>query len=275
MAVFAGRDFSLPLGGRTYIMGILNVTPDSFSDGGRYCTVEDAVARARQIEEEGADILDIGAQSTRPGYQQISEKEELSRLLPVLEAVREAVRLPISVDTFFPEVARQAMLAGANILNDVSGFEESGMIRVAAYFDAGCVLMHPGAASYPRGVVREVRDYLKKGADRLRLGGVSPDRICLDPGIGFGKDMDDCLTLLRCTRETRVPDYAYLVGASRKRVVGYPVGNPPFRDRMPGTIAAHTLCQQGGADILRVHDVAAAVQAARVADAVLYGMPQD
>ena len=269
---FRCRSYRLPLGGRTYIMGILNVTPDSFSDGGDYFAVENAVTRARQIVAEGADILDIGAQSTRPGALTLTEKEETARLLPVLEALQGSLPIPVSVDTFFPGTAAAALKRGADIINDVTGFENPTMVRLAASCDCGCILMHPGKETYPRGVVREVHDYLVKGAARLTLAGVAKERICVDPGIGFGTTMEECVELLRNTERLRLPDCAYLVGASRKRVIGETGGENDPKRRLPGTVAAHTVVQMAGADILRVHDVAAAVQAARVVDAIRFGM---
>ncbi len=268
---FSCGKYVMPLGKKTYVMGILNITPDSFSDGGDWFALDDAVERARQIRDEGADIIDIGAQSTRPGSITVTEKEETARLIPVLEAVRGELDIPISVDTFFPGTAREALKRGADAINDVTGFEESEMVRLAAATDCGCILMHPGKKRYPNGVVNDVSAYLRSGASRLRLAGIDGSRICLDPGIGFGTTMEECLELLRNTDRIKLPGYAYLVGASRKRVIGRACGDPPPKERMPGTIAAHTVVQMGGADILRVHDVAAAVQAARVTDAIKYG----
>lgn len=264
----------LPLGKRTYIMGILNITPDSFSDGGDYFAVDAAVARAEQIAAEGADILDIGAQSTRPGSLTLTETEETSRLLPVLEALQDKLPIPVSVDTFFPGTAALALKHGADILNDVTGFENPSMVRLAASSDCGCILMHPGRDRYPAGIVREVRDYLLKGAARMKMAGIPAERICVDPGIGFGTTMEECLELLRNTESLHLSDCAYLVGASRKRVIGAAGKESNPKSRMPGTVAAHTVVQLGGADILRVHDVAAAVQAARVVDAIKYGLPE-
>ncbi len=269
---FRCGSYRLPLGKKTYIMGILNLTPDSFSDGGDYFALERAIARAEEIEAEGAHLLDIGAQSTRPGSLTLTEKEETDRLLPVLEALQGKLAIPISVDTFFPGTAAAALKCGASVINDVTGFENPTMVRLVARRDCGCILMHPGKKSYPAGVVREVRDYLLKGAARLKMAGIPAERICVDPGIGFGTTMEECLELLRNTHRLRLPDCAYLVGASRKRVIGAAGKETDPKARMPGTVAAHTAVQLGGADILRVHDVAAAVQAARVTDAIKFGL---
>ena len=264
----------LPLGKRTYSMGILNITPDSFSDGGEYFALEAAVARARQIQEEGADILDVGAQSTRPGSLTLTEAEETGRLLPVLEALQGQLSIPLSVDTFFPGTAALALKHGADILNDVTGFENPTMIRLAAASDGGCILMHPGKETYPARLLRAVGAYLRTGAARMTMAGIPAERLCVDPGIGFGTTMEECLELLRSTEKLRLPDCAYLVGASRKRVIGAAGNESDPKARMPGTVAAHTVVQLGGADILRVHDVAAAVQAARVVDAIRFGLPE-
>lgn len=266
--------YSLPLGKKTYVMGILNITPDSFSDGGDFFSVEDAVSRALQIEKEGADIIDIGAQSTRPGSLTITQKEETARLAPVLEALQGRLNIPISVDTFFAGTAREALRFGASIINDVTGFEESEMLRLVAHSDCGCILMHPGKKSYPNGVTRDVHAYLKKGALRLNMAGIENDRICLDPGIGFSVTEEECLELIRNTDKIKVEGYAYLVGASRKRVIGKACDEPEPKNRLAGTVAIHTAVQLMGADILRVHDVKEAVQACRMTDAIKYGFSE-
>lgn len=259
---FRAGKFCMPLSKKTYVMGILNVTPDSFSDGGLWDKPEEALERALLMEREGADLLDIGAQSTRPGYTAVSQEEELKRLLPVLECLKDQISIPISVDTFYPTVAKEALQYGVNIINDVTGFQEDDMMRVAAESDCGCIIMHDkgGAVLKPYFI------------ERLRIAerfGIQSDRICFDPGIGFSKTYEENLFLLKNLSECCVPGCAMLVGASRKRVIGQPCGNPPFQERMPGTIAAHTIAICGGADIIRVHDVKESVQAVKVTDAIL------
>ena len=280
----AGR-YSLPLGEKTYIMAIVNVTPDSFSDGGKYFSAEQAIRRALDAQEQGADIIDIGAQSTRPGFSPISaeeEAEEAARLVPVLEGLRGRLHVPVSIDTFYPGVALESLRLGADILNDVTGFSDPEMIAAAAGADCGCIVMHntafsilPDAPSHDAGheaepITERVRGFFdRRGAELVRAG-IAVERICFDPGIGFGKTLEENMDLLANTHLlTDGLDSAFLMAASRKRVIGAPCGNPPFEQRMPGTIAAHTIAQCGGADILRVHDVPEAVQAARVADALL------
>ena len=277
----AGR-YSLPLGEKTYIMAIVNVTPDSFSDGGKYFSAEQAIRRALDAQEQGADIIDIGAQSTRPGFSPISAEEEAARLVPVLEGLRGRLHVPVSIDTFYPGVALESLRLGADILNDVTGFSDPEMIAAAAGADCGCIVMHntafsilPDAPSHDAGheaepITERVRGFFdRRGAELVRAG-IAVERICFDPGIGFGKTLEENMDLLANTHLlTDGLDSAFLMAASRKRVIGAPCGNPPFEQRMPGTIAAHTIAQCGGADILRVHDVPEAVQAARVADALL------
>ena len=277
----AGR-YSLPLGEKTYIMAIVNVTPDSFSDGGKYFSAEQAIRRALDAQDQGADIIDIGAQSTRPGFSPISAEEEAARLVPVLEGLRGRLHVPVSIDTFYPGVALESLRLGADILNDVTGFSDPEMIAAAAGADCGCIVMHntafsilPDAPSHDAGhetepITERVRGFFdRRGAELVRAG-IAVERICFDPGIGFGKTLEENMDLLANTHLlTDGLDSAFLMAASRKRVIGAPCGDPPFEQRMPGTIAAHTIAQCGGADILRVHDVPEAVQAARVADALL------
>ncbi len=268
------RERSLELTHRTAIMGILNITPDSFSDGGRYIRLEDAVARAKEIEREGADILDIGAQSTRPGHQPVTAEEEWRRLEPLLDALRGQVALPISIDTYYAEVARRALEAGASILNDVSGSMENGMCGVAAAAGAGLVMMHAGGGADDDGEAdapAAVRAYFERALALARKAGLPLECVCLDPGIGFGKsrqgDLELAASLPLLTAD--LPETALLVGASRKRVIAACCGDIPADERMPGTLALHTVAQWNGARVLRVHDVKEAVQAARVTDALL------
>lgn len=258
------RVFSLV---RTYIMGILNVTPDSFSDGGEYARPEQAVARARAMIRDGADILDVGGQSTRPGHAEIGPEEEWNRLSPVLRVLVKETNAVISVDTYYPVVAGRALALGIHIINDVSGF---GPEMVGAVKDSGCgcIVMHPGNEE-SGGICHRVKAFFEQRLWEMTTAGIRPERICFDPGIGFGKTQEENLQLIRHTNDVRLPGNAYLLAASRKRVIGAACENPPFKERLAGTIAAHTIGVMGGADILRVHDVAAAVQAARVADALL------
>lgn len=274
MADFCAGSFRFPLGERTYIMGILNVTPDSFSDGGRYFDRDAALSHAQEMEREGADILDIGAQSTRPGHTPVTAEEEWARLEPVLRGLQGRTALPLSVDTYYPEVAAAAVEAGAAIINDVSGSLENGMPRVAAETGAGLVMMHAGGGADDAGrgdALEAVRRYFRTALAAAAAAGLPAERVCLDPGIGFGKDRAGDLALAARLGEltAEFPDTAVLVGASRKRVIASCCSpEPPAGERLAGTLAFHTVAQWNGAHILRVHDVAAAVQAARVADAL-------
>lgn len=272
--VFIAGNYRFPLGERSYIMGILNVTPDSFSDGGKYQESSRAIERALEMQEQGADIIDVGGQSTRPGYAQsyaqIPWQEEWARLEPVLKEVCGKLKIPASVDTFYPQVAERALDAGASIINDVTGFS-SGMWEVARkYPGCGCVVMHWKELLPEEDAIKAVRHFFEKKKQEALLYGIEPARLCMDPGIGFGKSFEQNLALLAGVAEEKIPGIAFLMAASRKRVIGQPCGNPPFEERMPGTLAAHTLALAGGADFLRVHDVKESVQAARVADAVLH-----
>lgn len=263
---FQAKDRVFPLK-RTYIMGIVNVTPDSFSDGGDYALPRQAVARAREMLEHGADILDIGGQSTRPGYTEIGPEEEWRRLEPVLRELAEETDAVLSVDTYYPGVAQRALALGVQIINDVSGFGPD-MVRAVKDSDCGCIVMHPGEDD-SGDICQRVRRFFENRLREMTAAGIEPRRICFDPGIGFGKTQEENLRLIRHTAQVRLPGNAYLLAASRKRVIGAPCGNPPFKERLSGTLAAHTIGVVGGADILRVHDVADAVQAARVADAIM------
>lgn len=275
MAAFAGRYFSFDLGPRTYIMGILNVTPDSFSDGGLWLDPEDAVGHALEMQDAGADILDIGAQSTRPGHIAVSADEEIKRLLPILERLKGRLSVPLSIDTYYPEVAAAALECGAAIINDVSGTVSPAMTEVVRKAGAGWIIMHTGGgdasivAEYADDdVVKAVRSFFDEAAKTTAAAGLPASAICFDPGIGFGKTQAHNLTLLRDMARVRIPGYALLTGASRKRVVAIASGEQDAKLRLPGTLAAHTAAIAGGTDLIRVHDVRESVQAARVADAI-------
>ena len=253
----------------TAIMGILNVTPDSFSDGGRNYTVNAAVTSAAHMQHCGADCIDIGAQSTRPGFQAVSAAEEWARLEPVLKALRGVVSVPISVDTFYVQVAERALDMGAAIINDVSGHVDEAMAQAICRYNAGWIIMHNGRESELADAVGEVNSWFKLAVRTAVYAGVPPSHICLDAGIGFGKTTGQCHELIANGARVRLPDFAYLVGLSRKRCVGEPAGDIPAAERDAVTVAADTIAIMSGADILRVHDVKNAVDAARTAEAIL------
>ncbi len=261
------RDGVLPLT-HPLVMGILNVTPDSFSDGGRYDTPETAAARAAEMVAEGANILDIGAQSTRPGATYLSAAEEWARLAPCLKAVRAAVDVPLSVDTFHPEVAVQALTMGAHIINDVSGSEQNGMLAVAARYGAGIVCMRTGdvngRTASPAQTVEDMHGYIRRILAAATAAGVSRGSICLDVGIGFGSSTAGDLALIARLQEFTAYGLPLLVGASRKRVVRETCGE----DLLIGSVALHTAAMVNGATVVRVHDVAETVAAARAVAAL-------
>lgn len=277
---------SLKWGSRTYVMGIINATPDSFSgDGLLDSGVAVAVDQARQFEADGADILDIGAESTRPGSTPVSAEEELARLLPVVEAVRQASSLPISVDTYRAAVAAAALDAGADWVNDVWGFRmDPAMASLVAARRCPVVLMHN--RSKPKDAVQEERlggryvdvhyDNLMEDVarelgelvDRALAAGVRREQIILDPGIGFGKTLDQNVELLDQLEELKRLGYPLLVGPSRKSFIGYTLDLPPD-DRVEGTAATVAVAIVRGADIVRVHDVKAMVRVARMTDRIV------
>jgi dihydropteroate synthase len=262
---------------RVYLMGVINVTPDSFSDGGRFAELEAAVAQGLRLAEEGADLLDVGGESTRPGADPVSAADERARVVPVMERLQSATDRLLSVDTYKAEVAAAACAAGARVVNDISGLTLDPELGFAAA-EAGAALVVGHLRGTPQSmqqdvayddVVREVGDALEESVARAVVAGVPRGRILVDPGIGFGKGARGNLRLLHRVGELRARlGCAVVVGASRKSFIGRLTGAAVDK-RLPGTIAAHTLARTRGADVLRVHDVAAARQAALVTDAFL------
>jgi dihydropteroate synthase len=275
---------TLVLGKRTLIMGVLNVTPDSFSDGGAFLNSQAAVARALELERDGADILDIGGESTRPAAAAVSAGEELSRILPVLEALRGKLRIPISVDTQKSEVAEAALTAGAEIINDVSGLRTDPHLgEVAHRARAPVILMHMRGTPrtmqrgpFARDVIRDVMAGLRVALARAKRAGFAKSQILLDPGIGFGKSHEQNFEIL-----ARLPEFVHLgcpivIGTSRKAFLGKALARPgepplPPGERILGTAATVTASILGGAHIVRVHDVAEIARVVRVADLIACG----
>ena len=267
----------LDLGSRTHVMGVLNVTPDSFSDGGQYIDTEKALVHAREMAAAGADIIDIGGESTRPGADAISESEELRRIIPLFERLSAELAVPLSVDTYKSAVARKALEAGASIVNDISGLRFSpDMARVAADHNASVVIMH--IKGTPRNmqqnpvyidVVGEVMSYLAEGIEIAVSGGVDREKILIDPGIGFGKTLEHNITLIDRLDELRALGRPVLLGTSRKKFIGTILNVPVPADRVDGTAATVALGIERGASMVRVHDVARMVHVARMTDAVL------
>lgn len=254
---------------RPLIMGILNVTPDSFSDGGLFAAHDAAIAQGERLAEEGADLIDIGGESTRPGHQPVDEDEERRRVLPVVAALAKKLLAPISIDTMKASVARAALDAGAIILNDVWGLQrDAGMPGVASRA-AGLVVMHNRQqVDATVDIMAEVKAFLARSLDLGESAGLPRERILVDPGIGFGKTRGQNLTLLRRLGELSELGAPILVGLSRKSLIGHVTGELSPRDRLFGTISANVLAAQAGASVLRVHDVKAHVQALAVASAI-------
>jgi dihydropteroate synthase len=274
---------TLPLGQRTLVMGVLNVTPDSFSDGGKFLAGPPALKQALAMEAAGADLIDIGAESTRPGAREISAEEELRRLLPVLEKLRGKLHIPISIDTRRSVVADAALRAGAQLINDVSGLRyDAAVARVAARHNVPLILMHMRGVpqtmqhgSFARDVLNDVQKGLRTSVAVARRAGVRKSQIVLDPGIGFGKSFAQNYELLRKLPQLAKLGYPLLVGTSRKGFLGKTLsreGRPaPPEERIWGTAATVAASILGGAHIVRVHDVAEMAQVARVSDQVADG----
>ncbi len=263
---------------RTYVMGVLNVTPDSFSDGGRYLAPEAAIQRGLEIAEQGASILDVGGESTRPGSASVSAEEELRRVDPVLRGVARKIDIPISIDTRKPDVAEKAIERGATIINDVTGLSDPRMARLASKARVGVVLMHmrgePATMQQaPRytNVAEEVRDFLAARAKAAMAAGIEHEAIAIDPGIGFGKTVGHNLELLRNLDGIVSLGHPVVVGVSRKSFIAHLGGGERMEDRLAGSLAAATLAAARGADVIRDHDVTETVRAMRVADGVLRG----
>ena len=271
---------TLVLGERTLVMGVLNVTPDSFSDGGKYVQPELAIEHALAMEQAGAGILDIGGESTRPGSEEISASQELDRILPVLEGLRGRLKIPISVDTRRSTVAELALRAGAEIINEVSGLKNDARVAgIAAKYGVPLILMHMRGETatmqrgpFARDVMKDVTRGLRESVAKARKAGVAESQIILDPGIGFGKSHSQNYEVLQKLPQLAVLGHPLLVGTSRKGFLGATLarnGKPaPPEGRIWGTAATVTASILGGAHIVRVHDVAEMAQVARVADCV-------
>ena len=260
----------LSWGQRTYVMGVINVTPDSFSGDGLKGDVGAAVEQALRFEGEGADFLDIGAESTRPGHRPVTEEEEMRRLLPSLEAVASRVSIPVSVDTWKSGVARAALDAGACIVNDVWGLKaDPAIAAVAAERGAGLALMHNQQGHVYDNLLDDIVSGLQRSADTALAAGVPRANLMVDPGIGFGKTADQNIEVLRELGRLKELGLPLLVGTSRKSTIGRLLGGLPPEERVEGTAATVALAIAGGADIVRVHDVREMARVCRVSDAIV------
>ncbi len=271
------RDYSFNWGKKTYIMGILNVTPDSFSDGGQFNTLDKALNQVRAMVSAGADIIDIGGQSTRPGAEDISLEEELTRVIPIIEAIRKKnIDIPISIDTTKSVVAQKAIAAGADIINDISGATfDSEILSVVASLNVPIILMHlrgtpqtmQSLTDY-QDLIVDVRQFLQSRIDEALTAGIKRSHLIIDPGIGFAKTYDQNLQLLQQLSAFHALHLPILVGVSRKSFIGHILNKNNPQERIWGTAAACCGAIASGADILRVHDVAAMSDVAKVADAI-------
>jgi dihydropteroate synthase len=274
--IFRARQFEFRFPRPALVMGIVNVTPDSFSDGGKFSSPAKAVAHALELVAQGAEILDIGGESTRPGAEPVSESEELRRVIPVIESLAAKVKIPLSIDTVKPAVARAALDAGASIINDVAANRSDDVMwKIVAESGAGYVCMH--AQGGPRtmqknpaykNVVRDVDAFFRERLKILEAAGVAADQVVFDPGIGFGKTPEHNLQLLANLRRFTRLKRPLLLGVSRKSFIGKLLG-AALNERLPASLACATLAVASGVQIIRVHDVAETVQAVRLAEALL------
>lgn len=255
--------------GHTYIMGILNVTPDSFSDGGKWNSRDKALYHVEEMLKEGMDILDIGGESTRPGYTRLTDEEEISRVVPVIEAVKCRFEVPVSLDTCKSRVAQAGIRAGADLINDIWGLKyDEQMARVIAESGLPCCLMHNRESTDYRNFMEDVASDL---AETIRLAGragIADEKIILDPGVGFGKTYEQNLQVINCLEELNMFGYPLLLGCSRKSVIGLTL-NLPVEERVEGTIVTSVMAVQKGCSFVRVHDIKENARAVRMAEAIV------
>ena len=270
------NNYQFNWGSKTYVMGILNVTPDSFSDGGEFNQTTSALAQAQKMIQNGADIIDIGGQSTRPGAEQISLEEELNRVIPIIKAIRQHENIPISIDTTSAEVAKAAIEARADIINDISGgtYNEN-MFSIAAQLEVPIILMHikgtPQTMQYLtnyRDLITEIKTFLERQIYRAIAYNIKPSNIIIDPGIGFAKNALQNIQLIQQLSQFKTLNAPLLIGVSRKSFIGKITGRDNPKERVWGTAAACCGAIANGADIIRVHDVSSMYDVAKVADAI-------
>lgn len=259
-------------GKKTYIMGILNVTPDSFSDGGDFSEVEKALKHAKEMINDGADIIDLGGESTRPGHKYVDANEELKRVIPVIKKLKEEINVPISVDTYKSEVAEGSLALGVEMINDVWGLRrDKNMASVIAKHDGYVCIMHnQDTTEYDKDIMESIKEFL---LESIKIGldaGIKKEKIMIDPGIGFGKTFEQNLEVLRRLSELNDLGYPILLGTSRKSVIGNVLNVEP-KERVEGTIATTVLGVRDGVDVVRVHDIKENIRAAKMADAIYRG----
>ncbi len=274
------RNYSLDISARTHIMGILNITPDSFSDGNRYFEFDRAIQRAIELESEGADIIDIGGESTRPGSEPVPVEEELRRVIPVIKELSKILTVPISIDTYKAKVAESAIEAGASIVNDISGLGfDPDMKRVIRDYKVPVVIMHIKGTTKDmqknpqyESVIYEIIEYLRVRIMLATESGIHEDMIIIDPGIGFGKTPEHNLEIIRGLEEFKSLKKPILIGPSRKAFIGRILDDAPPMERLEGTLSAIAISVFNGANIVRVHDVKETLKVVRVADSIKRGM---
>ena len=261
------RNFEI--GHHMYVMGILNVTPDSFSDGGRYNNTDAALFRVEEMIKEGADIIDVGGESTRPGYEVISTDEEIARVVPVIEQIKKRFDIPVSLDTYKADVAKAGIEAGADFINDIWGLKaDENMAKIIAEADVSCCLMHNRKEAVYRDYIQDVLSDLEESLFLARNAGIANDRIMLDPGIGFAKTYEQNLELLNKIEILHSFGYPVLLGTSRKSVIGLTL-NLPAEERLSGTLATTVMAVMKGCSFVRVHDIKENVQAIKMTEAIL------
>ncbi|WP_238900824.1 dihydropteroate synthase [Clostridium sp. YIM B02500] len=258
------------IGERTYIMGILNFTPDSFSDGGKFNDIDVAVKHVKEMIDNGADIIDVGGESTRPGYEIVSEEEEISRVVPIIKAIKENFDIPVSIDTYKAKVAEQAIEAGANLINDIWGFKkDNDMAKVAAKYNVPCCLMHNRDNTEYKNLMEDILNDLKECINIAKDAGVKDENIILDPGIGFGKTYEENLEAMNNLERIKELGYPILLGTSRKSMIGLAL-NLPVEERIEGTVATTVIgIMKDACDFVRVHDVLENSRAAKMTDIIV------
>ncbi len=254
---------------KTYIMGILNITPDSFSDGGNFNNIESAINHAKKMINEGADIIDLGGESTRPGHTYVDADEELRRIILVIKKLKEEINVPISVDTYKSKVAEESLKLGVEMINDIWGLQkDKDMANVVAKYNACVCIMHnQDKTEYEKDIIESIKEFLNKSINIALSAGIYKEKIVIDPGIGFGKTFEQNLEVLRRLSELKELGYPILLGTSRKSVIGNVLDVEP-KDRLEGTIATTVLGIRDGVSIVRVHDVLENLKAAKMADAL-------
>lgn len=258
-----------PQGERTYVMGILNVTPDSFSDGGKYNNLDSALRQAEKMVAEGADILDVGGESTRPGHVQIGDEQEICRVVPVIEALKKRFDVPVSIDTYKGDVAEAALMAGADLLNDIWGFRyDERCAKLAARYDVAVCLMHNRDNTEYADFMKEVIADLQTSLAIAEKYGVKKEKIMLDPGVGFGKTLEQNLVVMNHLQDIVAMGYPVLLGTSRKSMIGLTL-DLPVDEREEGTMATSVIGAMKGCQYVRVHDVEKNVRALKMTDAIL------